>query len=101
MLEAPSYEVVTFNFSDDFFGSGLILSTQCDYSFRYMGEGRPMLQCVDFMLELDVLSTLFFLLAMCTSSDEWIAVYGQRQTARDLRARHADVYVYIFVLCVV
>ena len=47
-------QMMHFDFAEDFFGSGLILSTECDYSFRYMGEGRPMLQCLDYMLELDM-----------------------------------------------
>ena len=39
--------------SDKYFGNGLIISNNCDYSFKYLSENLPMIQCYDIYLELN------------------------------------------------
>ena len=44
----------TYQFSsDEYFGNGLIISNKCDYSFQYLHDDLPLIQCYDNYLELN------------------------------------------------
>ena len=43
--------------SDEYFGNGIILSNECDYSFRYLSDHMPLISCHDDPLELSTYST--------------------------------------------
>ena len=38
--------------SDEYFGNGIIISSACDYSFRYLSDNLPLISCHDDYLEL-------------------------------------------------
>ena len=39
--------------SDEYFGTGIIISNKCDYSFKYLSDNHPIVQCYDNYLELN------------------------------------------------
>ena len=39
--------------SNEYFGTGIIISNKCDYSFRYLCDNQPIVQCYDNYLELN------------------------------------------------
>ena len=39
--------------SDEYFGNGIVISNNCDYSFRYLSQDLPLIKCYDNYLELN------------------------------------------------
>ena len=47
-----SDDIYEFN-SEEYFGNGIILSNKCDYSFKYLANNLPLVQCYDNYFELN------------------------------------------------